>query len=162
MIGASSKENEEIAKKWLAENNPNDLTVSGGWFKNLKYEEKRWVPYNGGVSVRQLEWLDGVLKQSKLKDEKVVIFCHQPIINPYKPKCLVWNCYDVINLISSFDNVVLWMAGHDHDGIYLQDKNGVHHLIPPAPLECQVGEDAYGHVSYSILNQFTYSDINDI
>lgn len=37
-------------------------------------------------------------------------------------------------------------AGHDHDGGYAVDEMGVHHMVPAAPLECVVGEDAFGHV----------------
>lgn len=41
-------------------------------------------------------------------------------------------------------NVALWIAGHDHDGQYSKCVDSVHHLIPPAPIECGVGEEAYG------------------
>ena len=37
--------------------------------------------------------------------------------------------------------VRLWMAGHDHGGNYhvesLGDKNIIHHLTLPAPIECE-------------------------
>jgi manganese-dependent ADP-ribose/CDP-alcohol diphosphatase len=116
LIGASCEENKEIAAKWLAENNPNDLSVSGGWFTGLPFEKKRWVPYNGGVSMKQLKWLDGVLEKSKQRNEKVVIFCHQPVWSPDKPNSVIWNSEDILKILWKYDNVFMWIAGHDHDG----------------------------------------------
>ena len=48
LIGSSSIANKNLAEKLLAQNNPNDLKISGTWFKNLPYQKRRWVPYNGG------------------------------------------------------------------------------------------------------------------
>lgn len=48
LIGSSSNSNTQLAQNLLAANNPNDLTISGTWFNNLAFEERRWVPYNGG------------------------------------------------------------------------------------------------------------------
>ena len=41
MIGFSTPEHLDLAKKILKENNPNDLTQSGGWFKDLPRENYR-------------------------------------------------------------------------------------------------------------------------
>ena len=49
LLGPSSEENKKIAQDLLAQNNPNDLSISGTWFNNLPREKYRWVPYNGGV-----------------------------------------------------------------------------------------------------------------
>ena len=35
-------------------------------------------------------------------------------------------------------------AGHDHDGGYNVDAMDVHHIIPPAPLECALGQVRLG------------------
>ncbi len=32
-------------------------------------------------------------------------------------------------------------------GQYCIDERGVHHLVPPAPVECEEGETAYGTIS---------------
>ena len=76
-----------------------------------------------------------------------MVFCHQPIHAPDKPQSLVWNAEKLLNLIQSSGNVMIWIAGHDHSGQYSRDKKGIHHLVPPAPLECRPPfEIAYGHV----------------
>jgi hypothetical protein len=42
--------------------------------------------------------------------------------------------------------VACFISGHDHDGGYAMDEAGIHHIVLPAPLECAVGEVAYGHI----------------
>lgn len=149
LIGATSSESKELAIKYLTENNPNDVVSNGGgghWFDNLPLEKYRWVPYNGGIGDKQLTWLDTVLAQTARNSEKVFIFCHQPVYSPTVPNSLVWNAEAVLEILHRYDNVCLWMAGHDHGGQYCVDRAGIHHLIPPAPLEVDVGATAFGHV----------------
>eukprot|EP01035_Chromulina_nebulosa_P032097 gene32097-42839_t len=70
LIGSSSTENKKLAEELLAQNNPNDLKISSTWFKNLPYNKRRWVPYNGGVSEAQLDWLRTTLQESKQRGEQ--------------------------------------------------------------------------------------------
>lgn len=144
LIGFSSEQNQQVAKDILAKNNPNDLNISGGWFTNLPVEKFRYVPYNGGVSVEQLEWLERVVARSATLDEKLICFSHQPIFAPNKPQSLIWNCEEILAILHKYQNAKLWMAGHDHDGQYAVDGTGMHHMVPPAPLECEYGEKAFG------------------
>ena len=116
LIGASSEGNKKIAEDLLARNNPNDLTIGTGWFNGLSYDMRRWVPYNGGISIEQLNWLKIVLTRSYENNEKVVIFCHQPVYAPNKPQSLVWNAEEALAVIREHGNVVMWIAGHDHGG----------------------------------------------
>jgi manganese-dependent ADP-ribose/CDP-alcohol diphosphatase len=105
------------------------------------------VPYNGGVSKEQLGWLKQVLAQSVTDEEKVVIFCHQPIYAPNKPQSVVWNAEELLELVHQSGNVLCWIAGHDHGGQYSMDEEGVHHLVPPAPIECELGTDSFACIS---------------
>jgi len=147
LIGASSTELKELSQRLLDQHNPNDLTKSGTWFNNLPFHKRRWVPYNGGVSEQQLHWLDKVLQQSYEKKEKVIVFSHQPIWAPDKPQSLIWNAEDILSVLHKRDNhVCLWIAGHDHSGQYDVDTHGIHHLVPPAPIESAVGDKTYGHI----------------
>ena len=116
LIGASCPENKKLAEELLANNNPNDLTIGSGWFNGLTYHKRRWVPYNGGISRAQIDWLRIVLEKSHQNNEKVVIFCHQPIYAPNKPQSLVWNAEEVLDTVREHGNVVMWLAGHDHGG----------------------------------------------
>ena len=144
MIGSSSEANANFAKKLLAQNNPNDLSKSGGWFHNLPLQNYRFVPYNGGVSEEQLQWLEDVIRKSSERKEKVLCFSHQPVFAPYKPQSVIWNCEDILSILHKYGNTRLWMAGHDHDGQSSIDASGIYHLVPPAPLECEYGQTAFG------------------
>lgn len=146
IIGASTQENLGLAKQLLKEHNPNDLTISGTWFNNLDFHRKRWVPYNGGVSQTQLNWFRDVLNYTRSNNEKVVVFSHQPIYAPDIPQSVIWNSEDLLGLVHEYGTVCLWLAGHDHDGQYQIDEFGVHHLVPPAPIESLPGEKTFGHI----------------
>ena len=66
---------------------------------------------------------------------------------PDKPQSMVWNSDELLDAVHASGNVVVWLAGHDHGGQYARDKKGVHHLVPPAPLECRPPDEvSYGHV----------------
>lgn len=147
LIGSTSIGHREQAETLLSEHNPNDLSVSGGWFQGLSDDKMRYVPYNGAVSQNQLDWLEMLLASSYINNEKVVIFCHQPVYSPDRPKSLVWNSEEVLDVIHRFDDtVVMWIAGHDHDGQAAIDSHGIYHIIPPAPIECEPGDTAFGVV----------------
>eukprot|EP01038_Epipyxis_sp_PR26KG_P007653 gene7653-10415_t len=146
LIGYSSLDNKLQAEELLRQNNPNDLSVSGTWFNNLAFDKYRWVPYNGGLGNKQLTWLQNVLDCSKNNSENVVIFCHQPIYSIDKPSASIWNAEEIRNIIWKSGNVRLWIAGHDHDGQYNIDQHGTHHIIPPAPIERENKDQAYGHI----------------
>ena len=146
LIGYSSYEHEKQAKDMLIKNNPNDLSISGGWFKDLPDDKFRFVPYNGAVSYQQLRWLKSVLRRAQENNEKCICFCHQPIYST-KLQSLVWNSEDILDVLHSFgDTVQMWIAGHDHGGHYSVDAQGIHHVVPPAPLECEQGAKAYGFI----------------
>eukprot|EP01035_Chromulina_nebulosa_P020262 gene20262-26305_t len=83
---------------------------------------------------------------ANINNEKVIIFSHQPVYAPSNPKSLIWNAEEILNLCHEKGNVIMWLAGHDHDGSYTIDSKGIHHLIPPAPIECPDGEVAYGSI----------------
>ena len=146
LIGSSSLEHLDLAKAILKDNNPNDLSVGGGWFNNLPRDRYRYVPYNGAISQLQLSWLRSVLSKAEERNEKVVFFCHQPIYSPNKPQSVVWNSEEILEIVHSFKNTFMWIAGHDHGGQYVKDVYGLHHVVPPAPLECDEGGTAYGHI----------------
>jgi manganese-dependent ADP-ribose/CDP-alcohol diphosphatase len=44
--------------------------------------------------------------------------------------------------------VIAVFSGHDHDGGYAKDENGIHYIVLPAPLESNIGDHTYGIVSF--------------
>ncbi|KAM9837121.1 manganese-dependent ADP-ribose/CDP-alcohol diphosphatase [Aulostomus maculatus] len=110
---------------------------------------QRFCKFNGGFSQDQLDWLDSVLSSADEKQEKVTIVSHLPI-HPCSttPVCLAWNFDELLAIIQSHGSVVCFIAGHDHDGGYCQDKGtGVHHLTLEGVVETPPESNAYGTVS---------------
>lgn len=147
LIASSSACRAALAKQIISLHNPNDLSISTGWFKGLTKENMRYVPYNGGISQSQLSWLNDTLAACHINKEKAMIFCHQPIFSPNKPSSLIWNAEEVLSTLHQYPGtVVMWLAGHDHGGQSAVDEAGIHHIVPPAPIECELEDTAFGTV----------------
>ncbi|RID78678.1 hypothetical protein BRARA_A01476 [Brassica rapa] len=122
------------ALKILEEKNPNSEKNSP---EGLVGVERRFVKYNGGVGEKQLEWLDGVLKDATELNQRVIVCGHVPM----SPGCassaaLLWNFDEVMSVIHKYDVVKVCLSGHDHKGGYFVDSRGVHHRSLEAALEC--------------------------
>lgn len=82
-------------------------------------------PWNAGISSNQLLWLTGVLDKALAAREPVVIMCHYPIHRAYGHVLL--NGREVLDVLDSYPNVVLWLNGHNHQGDYA--KLGTRHHL---------------------------------
>jgi len=97
---------------------------SFGWKKgtkeykdSLKYKKEvapASAPWNGGVGQKQLEWLDEELSQAESANEKVILFCHYPILP--KNALNLWDDTAVLKLIKAHPSVKAWISGHNHKG----------------------------------------------
>ena len=58
------------------------------------------------------------------------------------PFCILWNYADVLKIFHQHHCVVMYAAGHDHDGGYAIDDHGIHHLTLRAIVEAHATEDA--------------------
>jgi manganese-dependent ADP-ribose/CDP-alcohol diphosphatase len=148
-LNASSNKNAATAQALLLSKNPNLSIKDGSWFKGLSPENCKYVPFNGGLSDEQLVWFDKALKSSTGCNERCFVFSHMPC---YPPCCrsngLMWSCDEVTRIMHKYPGTVAaFIAGHDHDGGYALDAAGIHHIVPPSPLECDVDELAHGHVT---------------
>jgi manganese-dependent ADP-ribose/CDP-alcohol diphosphatase len=101
--------------------------------------------FGGGISDAQLSWLEQQLGEAQRSGEKVIVCCHLPL-EPAStsPTCLLWNYDLVLDLLRRHSCVVATLAGHAHRGGYAEDKQGIHHRVLEAALECPEGSDAYG------------------
>ena len=82
----------------------------------------------GVVSEKQLAWFRGVLAQAQARNERVICFCHFPLIAEASPrKHIMHKPAPVLEALDHATCVVAWLCGHDHDGGYAFRK-GVHHL----------------------------------
>ncbi|XP_013393714.1 manganese-dependent ADP-ribose/CDP-alcohol diphosphatase [Lingula anatina] len=130
-----------IAKEILLQNNSNnDLNSPEG----LHGCQRRFVQYNGGVGEKQLQWLRKELQLAESKDQKVIVCGHNPIfVESSDPQCLCWNYEEILDILHSHNNVVMYMCGHDHDGGYAIDKHGIHHVTFPGIIETPPELNAY-------------------
>lgn len=64
---------------------------------------RRFVQYNGGVSAKQLLWLEDQLAEASRAGQRVISFGHVPI-HPAEPSSntLLWN-YEDVRLPSQID-----------------------------------------------------------
>ena len=87
-----------------------------------KVNAKTW---NGGISRKQLKWLEKELNKADRKGEKVILFCHFPA-HPVDPHNL-WNDTKIQEVLTSHPSVKAYFNGHNHAGAY-GEKDGVHYL----------------------------------
>jgi len=103
--------------------------------------------WNGGVSKRQRDWLTGVISAAKTNNEKVIVFCHWPLLNPWGPEMepsMMWNADEILPLLDP-EVVFMFMSGHIHENGYVK-HNGVHHITLSAVVSAPFGENAHAVV----------------
>ena len=81
-----------------------------------KRGEPNVMEWNGGVSDKQLLWLDNQMNEANVKNEKVFIFCHFPVFPENVHNLL--NYKDVLIVLGKYQNTVAWFNGHNHAGNY--------------------------------------------
>ena len=144
---APANDNPEPAYRMLSENNPNDVRTGKDFTAGLQGIQKRWVPYNGAIGDQQLSWLEATVCAAQKSRQRVVILTHVGVCpGSTEDSTLIWNYDKVLEVCHKYTCVVAVMCGHDHTGGYALDAHGVHHITFESPLECEVGEMAYGLV----------------
>jgi len=91
--------------------------------------------WNGAVSQTQLDWLRQRLKLAAVNRERVIAFCHFPVLREAStPAHLLWNHEAVRRILDSEPAVIAWFNGHDHSGGYAA-AGGIHHVTFPGMVE---------------------------
>jgi len=99
--------------------------------------------WNGGLSARQIVWLQRTLEKAAGAGEKVTLFCHFPVF-PQPDMHNLWNDSELINVLESYKCVVAYLNGHKHAGNY-GEKNGIYYLTLQAMVET-LDKNAYAIV----------------
>ena len=81
----------------------------------------------GVISAGQLDWFRTTLAQARQAGEKVVCFCHFPLLKEAAENNRMAKPEAVLAELDAAGCVVAWIAGHDHAGGYAR-RNGVHHI----------------------------------
>ncbi len=98
--------------------------------------------WNGGISSKQIKWLEKQLRKADRGEEKVILFCHFPL-HPVDPHNL-WNDKQVQEILSTHPSVKAYFNGHNHAGAY-GEKDGIHYLTFKGMV------DTPNNTSYSIV-----------
>ncbi|WP_167605795.1 metallophosphoesterase [Maribellus sediminis] len=107
-------------------NDPNIVEKAKTLTTTLKNEGKpNYHEWNGGIGNEQLQWMERELQEAQDKQQKVILFCHYPLL-PYDAHSL-WNTEEVVDLLKKYDCVKCWMNGHNHAGNYTF-TDGIHFL----------------------------------
>jgi len=81
--------------------------------------------YNGALGPEQLAWIKTELDDATTKKLNVCFFDHFPVMPVTELN--LWDKDSFLNLVKDYDNVKLFLNGHDHAGSY--DKvNDVHYV----------------------------------
>jgi predicted MPP superfamily phosphohydrolase len=102
--------------------------------------------WNGGLSREQLAWLKTTLDRAFKQNEQVILFCHFPAFPPDMHN--VWNDIELVTLLDTYPNVVAYLSGHNHAGIY-GEKNGTHYLTLQGMVETEATP------AYAIIEVYT-------
>lgn len=111
---------------------------------------RRFVPYNGAVGEGQLAWLRAELEEASACGDRVVIASHVPLVaEAASPETVVWNAEEVLSVLHDAGKgvVALVLSGHDHDGGFAVDAQGLPHLTLPSPMETPLPGAALAHAT---------------
>lgn len=100
-----------------------------------------------------MKWFKDQLNYCQKSNKKVILAGHIPLLPEASDYCTVWNANEILDLIYSYDNLVLaYLAGHYHAGGYYLDKNNIHHLTLNSILETPL------EVSNAYVTVFVYEN----
>ena len=110
--------------------------------RNKQKADKRTntATYNGGISAKQLKWLESELEKAKKLSYNVIIFTHHPLFPENGLEAL--NNRDMLAVIEKYSKVKAVISGHHHPGNFATYKG-----IPMITLEGMVetsDQNAYG------------------
>jgi len=87
-----------------------------------KEHAQRW---NGGISLKQIAWLEHELEEAGKARKNVLVLCHFPVLPEAAHN--LWNDTEVVTLLEKHRSVKAYFCGHNHAGDYAL-QNGIHYL----------------------------------
>ncbi|QGY46713.1 phosphoesterase [Maribellus comscasis] len=107
-------------------NNPEIVNQAKKIVSKMKNQNKpNSFDWNGGIGDEQLVWMESQLEEAQTKNQKVILFCHYPLL-PLEAHTL-WNSEEVLAILQKYKCVKCWMNGHNHAGNYMLWE-GIHFL----------------------------------
>jgi manganese-dependent ADP-ribose/CDP-alcohol diphosphatase len=148
MDGGVDEAAKTAAEALVSQMNPN-YGHSPNWLEGLEEQQKRYVPYNGGMGEGQIQWLASTLQACQAAGQKVIVFSHSPLVL-HERLCrgsgVCWSGAEISTMLRDSGVCLAVFTGHDHDGGYYCEGGGggIRHVVPPAPLEAPAGSQAFG------------------
>ena len=107
------------------------------------------IRFVGALSDQQIKWLEEELTKCRMNGTYAIVCGHLPVHHGASDyMCLSWNAETVLRTLWSFaDTVCAYLAGHDHDGGYCLDEQGIHHITLSAILETPSHSNAFATVN---------------
>jgi len=109
-----------------------------------KLGRKHLHNWNSAVGAEQLQWVRKELQKAEAKKEKVIVFCHFPVM-PLNHSHNLWNDAELVKELEASPQFVAYMNGHNHKGNYVE-KKGRHYLNFKGMVET-ANDNAYSVVS---------------
>eukprot|EP00210_Caulerpa_lentillifera_P002546 g2443.t1 len=156
-------DNEKL-RKFLKASRKEDSISEKDFTDSLKGLNKRFVFYNGAIGQKQLNWFANELEDAKANQQNVLVFCHMPLLpGVCRPGMLLWNYDEVLEVMHEFaDSVKGVFCGHVHHWGFQRDDYGIPHMVLPAVLETEPGQEGHGVVeAYHdkiVINGFNKSE----
>jgi len=128
------------AVRLLREYNPNDVIGTQGgvdYFAGLSGRKLRYVPFNGGIGERQIQWLRKEVVGARDRGDRIIVLTHVPMLPAASShRTVLYDSDEVLKLLheDGAGRVVAVICGHNHRGGYAIDEEGVHHLTVHSPL----------------------------
>lgn len=126
-----------------------NVSIDGGWAEGDPHLlagrainaalEKAGSPiageWNGAIGEVQRRWLAQQLAEAARQGEKVVVFCHLPVLpGSCSPDLLLWDHQEVLQILDGCPTLVAYLCGHDHHGGH-GNRRGVHYETFPGMVE---------------------------
>jgi beta-galactosidase len=89
----------------------NQIKLSGG---------RQGASWNGGISKKQLQWLNDQLAEIEKSNSKALVFSHHPLYPESEFTAL--NNSEILNVISNYSCVKAIFSGHHHTGSFAYFK----------------------------------------
>ncbi len=99
--------------------------------------------YNAAIGAEQMKWLEAELDSAKAAGQRVIAFCHYPVI-PFGDPHNLWNDKELVALFAKYEHIAAYINGHNHAGNY-GIHEGCHYVNLKGMVETEK-ETAYGTV----------------
>ncbi|MDD5599559.1 MAG: CehA/McbA family metallohydrolase, partial [Victivallaceae bacterium] len=109
------------------------------------------------ISDKQTEWFKNILDRAKRDGEKVICFCHYPLLDDISKHHRLCNPETLLRIMAENRCVVAWISGHHHPGGYAYFNN-VQHVSVKGMVETKENSYAVFELYPAMLKETGFGD----